>query len=565
MVHVTHTVILFTIAAWAVICIWTVLNSRFNIYLNEEQNDINPRQLLQSFVINENLDDVGIIHNGPIIPITTNTPIQNEKKNNKQSNLLKRKQQRNMARKKIKMDGISPKELFLSRMIRPNKYQDRGKDSTSTKDMPLFIEFYNSSYNDNNMNINNIEMDISDILFDKSTIHMILPTGFQYIWLENNDKLKFCNGVPTRLGNVLSGYWTARSLAYFLGVQFELIYPHKYVKERCVPHLSNERVKRIARYFFDENYIVKYRKSVKSNTDEIHEYDGLYWSNYLDKIITKYSILEDYKHILNKDTYLEIIEWVYSIVKHVKFEDLSIADGFETKQLTYLSDFRLLWENPMYLDHVLIPSTHNAFNEYMLYTYNKTSQQIREEIFSSDKDIVLHYRCGDIALVSNLKRHGFLSMSFYKQALDQSGWRKYLQNDDITVWIVTQQNNYKCVQIVDAALPSLIEIFAPATVKLVKHEKVFGIDGTKALNMDFFRMVNAPLLLCSTSTFCDQSAIANVNKVIFPSIGCWIGWLKNPKHWHPDNHHYINVNRTTLLLNPGRFNVQHIIDFILNN
>eukprot|EP00483_Globobulimina_turgida_P011207 UN11228 len=172
----------------------------------------------------------------------------------------------------------------------------------------------------------------------------------------------------------------------------------------------------------------------------------------------------------------------------------------------------------------------------MLFIYNKTSQQIREEMFTSTKDIVIHYRCGDIALVSNLKRHGFLSMSYYRRALDKSDWDKYLKNDDldITVWIVTQQTNYQCVQIVDAVLPSLTELFKDATVQLIKHDEAFGSEGTKALNMDFFRLAYAPLLLCSRSTFCDQAAIANANKVIFPSIGCWIGWFKNPKHWHPD-------------------------------
>eukprot|EP01083_Nonionella_stella_P126049 381336_1 len=467
--------------------------------------------------------------------------------------------------KKVQLNGVSPKDLFIARMQRPNKYRDKDKESTKTKQMPFFIAHYNASYPYDSKATHDSKIKNMTITLNANTVNMIVPHGYRYIWLQNNNKLKFCNGVPTRLGNVLSGYWTARSLAYFLGIQFELIDPHKYTKQRCVNHLSNERVKRMARYFYDETYVVKYRQSLKDNKDTAI-YDGVYWTRYLDKVVTNQSIIHDYAHVLDEAMYLEIVEWVYSVIKHVKFEDLSISEGFETKQLTYLSDFRLVWENPLYFDHVLVPAIHNAFNEYMMFIYNKTSSQIRNEIFTSDKDIVLHYRCGDIALVSNLKRHGFLSMSFYKQALDESGWNTYLLNGtDMTVWIVTQENNYKCVQIVSAAMPFFIELFKPAKVEIVKHESVFGMDGTKALNMDFFRMANAPLLICSTSTFCDQAAIANKNKVMFPSIGCWIGWYKNKQHWHPKHHRYIHVDNNTLLLNPGRFNVQHIIDFVLNN
>ena len=583
MFQVTHSLVLFTIAAWAVTCIWTVLNSRFVSYLDKQNNINSPTKLLTSFAINnvENLDEIGKIHDGPIIPLKTPASMKkNKKKDNKKNNQNKNQnknspkkvnpRQRNANSKFIKMEGKSPKELFLERMKRTNKYQDKGKESTTTKDFPEFIISYDESYtqminitdNDDTINI-----DTSDIIFDTSIIYMIVPAGYKYIWLENNNNLKFCNGVPTRLGNVLSGYWTARSIAYFLGVQFELVEPHKYAQQRCVNRLSNERVKRVARYFFDQEYVVKYRKSLKGNQDKENIYDGLYWSQYLAKSVTQNSILIDYQHLMDKDIYLEIIEWVYSVIRHVKFEDLSIANGFETKQLTYLSDFRLLWENPLYFNHVLIPSIHDAFNEYMLFIYNKTSEEIRDDIFTSDKDIVLHYRCGDIALVDNLKRHGFLSMSYYKEALDRSGWNKYLNSnqENLTVWVVTQQNNYKCVQIVEAAMPSIIELFKPARVEIVKHKQTFGIEGVKAQNMDFFRMANAPLLLCSTSTFCDQAAIGNINQVMFPSIGCWIGWYKNPQHWHPEYHHYIDVDNETLLLNPGRFNVQYIIDFILNH
>ena len=42
------------------------------------------------------------------------------------------------------------------------------------------------------------------------------------------------------------------------------------------------------------------------------------------------------------------------------------------------------------------------------------------------------------------------------------------------------------------------------------------------INYDYLRMVIAPLLICSPSTFCLHPAIANGNHVILPKYGPWI-------------------------------------------
>jgi len=185
------------------------------------------------------------------------------------------------------------------------------------------------------------------------------------------------------------------------------------------------------------------------------------------------------------------------------------------------------------------------------------------------KDIVIHIRCGDVIKgmydLWPLREYGFLTMNYYKYAVQFIVKYEMEITTNTTVHIISQLNNnslrnaneqtyapycnYLINHIINHRTNGLRKIFFPAKIKIGN-----GFDA----NDDYYRMLNAPILFCSPSTFCFNAALGNINGiVIMPSIGPWLGsWvdlsiLRNDSDIEYPNYNYIystssNSNETNL-------------------
>eukprot|EP00483_Globobulimina_turgida_P013741 UN13767 len=180
--------------------------------------------------------------------------------------------------------------------------------------------------------------------------------------------------------------------------------------------------------------------------------------------------------------------------------------------------------------NILITETSHALDLYFdPVEHNKNT--LPDAVFNSNKDIVIHFRCGDI-LSAGGSEYGFMTISYFKIAFD------LIQNEldmpfesDTRIFFVSQlgenslradvllgQQNLErknlngCRQVVYKYVEALQSLVSPANIT---------INGNNPLNVDFYRMVHAPVLICSMSTFCEEAGQANTNNVILPMWGPW--------------------------------------------
>eukprot|EP01084_Bolivina_argentea_P136345 240129_1 len=154
------------------------------------------------------------------------------------------------------------------------------------------------------------------------------------------------------------------------------------------------------------------------------------------------------------------------------------------------------------------------------------------------ENIVIHIRCGNIIKLS-IKgeyldgRYGILTTNYIKYSVSNAmksifniDWIKDRINCKTKIWILSQLTkhslrphelnmNKDCKYLINYIVNnSLSQFFHPAQTIIVYDTDI---------NDDFYRMVNAPLLICSPSTFCLSAGMGNINGyVIMPNFGPWI-------------------------------------------
>merc|ERR1712228_650081 len=150
-------------------------------------------------------------------------------------------------------------------------------------------------------------------------------------------------------------------------------------------------------------------------------------------------------------------------------------------------------------------------------------------------DIVIHIRCGDLLdymphiIDWGIKDwwYGFLTINYYDYVIRNiTNYYDKITNKT-NIWILSQLtesslrkgNEQKLMNeckflinyIVDYGLK---RIFYPGNVNIVYDSD---------MNDDYYRMINAPLLFCSPSTFCFNAGLANINGiVIIPGYAPWV-------------------------------------------
>lgn len=196
-----------------------------------------------------------------------------------------------------------------------------------------------------------------------------------------------------------------------------------------------------------------------------------------------------------------------------------------------------------------------ALNDYYIYQ-NRTYKRLVITSAMTENDIVIHIRCGDVLSVGH-NQYGFLTRKFYEYAASNAtmekfgiDWKQNRIREDTNVWLISQLSSKSLrptethliesckIFVVDLAEKLFKKIFAPATINIQYDSDV---------NDDYYKMINAPLLMCSTSTFCFHAAIANVDGIaILPSDGPWSNLMRvmgNAPQVMPANHIVIDAKK----------------------
>merc|ERR1712013_658230 len=152
-------------------------------------------------------------------------------------------------------------------------------------------------------------------------------------------------------------------------------------------------------------------------------------------------------------------------------------------------------------------------------------------------DVVIHIRCGDVmrglpSMTGRDWEYGFLTMAHYEWVMRTAlqsrfgiDWMERI-TENTTVWVLSQltrnsarNGELSFIADCDYLVHYLVEhglqpLFAPARVRVV-------YDSDR--NEDFYRILRAPLVFCSPSTFCFNAAMANVDGIVVtPNRGPWL-------------------------------------------
>ena len=257
-------------------------------------------------------------------------------------------------------------------------------------------------------------------------------------------------------------------------------------------------------------------------------------------------------------------------------------EGNLEKLFPFKSVYRLLYYNPIMIN-LIIQDTHNALDRYFesMKNVGHTQNKLADPLWTSDRDIVIHFRCGDV-LSERKTTYGFVTSLYFQRAFEiiseLYGTNSLFEDTpNITIWFLSQlgknslrrtmnqerKNANGCNQLVYGYVKELQKMVSPATIV---------INGNDLLSVDFYRMVYAPNLICSMSSFCESAALANANNVIMPIYGPW--W-KLPEMieggiWYPPNHHIINNSEEYMILSSfnissKQMNVSQITEYLISH
>eukprot|EP01084_Bolivina_argentea_P124502 220611_1 len=390
-----------------------------------------------------------------------------------------------------------------------------------------FYDVYNQNIVQNNNHLHNIpdHYNISNQLF-KALISYYIP---HYIFIDLNTTynysctLTFCCTVGgLGIGNVLSQYWLARSLSYFMQCDFQMF-----------SGLNKSDLCNSLRFGSSGRHRTGLQKKM---------FNPKHFAYYLPKIwtpnITNYKL---YRSHFDINANMEFI--LYMLYHAGPFK--SNEHGY----FPYTTNERLLYYNTQFIQNIALYDTQNAFK-----SYHKFLKYERKSI--NAPDIVIHYRCGDLLSRRNAALYGLLSMSFYNKSFEIIS--KYYKGNTIkNIWILTQfgtkalltesmwgRNKRAVDQAQDFSKILVDEFFVPALYDLVNsfyNGVNITVFGNNDVGDDVYSFVNAPVLICSLSSFCTTTALGNENLVIMPQ-GALYNQTEIINVEIPSNHKLINID-----------------------
>lgn len=352
------------------------------------------------------------------------------------------------------------------------------------------------------------------------------------------------------IGNVLSQYWLARSLSYFLHCDFKMYLGLRSSNSSSPPNICDT-------FHFQSDD--RHKNGLKDKMFNEHHF-----SNYLPKTWNHSQFVIQSKYYTQHPT-VEHLEFILFIFLKSQSQNKEKNRNY----FPYVSNLRLLYFNKEFIESIAIADTRNAFTAYNEYNDDVLNND-------ADVDIVLHYRCGDLLSRRNKDLYGLLSMSYFEKALHaikESQYFKQSKKNNFNILILTQYGTNSLLvksiwgrnkNAVNKAMTSsqivVEEFMLPSLQKLfgAEHDVNITVFGNNDINQDLFSMMSAPILICSVSSFCTTIALSNNHDlVILPQGGLYnqtyVDWMELP-----NNVRLINTNLDQMLLDTMKIVDQHM-------
>ncbi|MCP3659331.1 MAG: hypothetical protein GY830_03025 [Bacteroidetes bacterium] len=233
------------------------------------------------------------------------------------------------------------------------------------------------------------------------------------------------------------------------------------------------------------------------------------------------------------------------------------------------------------------------FNKPMIDIISKETHQILNNFFMSSNttkieykispcDIAIHFRCGDILLIEH-ESYYFMTFKYYINSINKilkKGNKLNclsLPKKDYPkkIWLISQISSNGTHTSIEENSISFCEYIAfNIKSKLQNYYKSYSVDivNNDIIN-DYNLMVKVPFLICDTSTFCFNPAIANIHKnIVIPIKGPWDINKIIGTELIPDSFLFIDgiknkwqLSSTEITKRNWNNNIEELIHFILNN
>eukprot|EP01084_Bolivina_argentea_P136346 240132_1 len=327
--------------------------------------------------------------------------------------------------------------------------------------------------------VNDLGLTLNNDIFSNNSLQFIKHSQIGKYGIHKQSNMfehLSCNFEQLGLGNILTQYWGSRALSHWNNYNFKLNLCAKYPTQ--------------SKYTFKNKYFSAYLPKQLNITKSDNKYSMLYAKRCTDN------------------------------------------PGFVHESSVLFTFYNKYFANIINKDY------NNAIKQFYI-DNNLTHKISLTNVFSDlHSDIVIHIRCGNIIKLS-IKgeyldgRYGILTTNYIKYSVSNAmksifniDWIKDRINCKTKIWILSQLTkhslrphelnmNKDCKYLINYIVNnSLSQFFHPAQTIIVYDTDI---------NDDFYRMVNAPLLICSPSTFCLSAGMGNINGyVIMPNFGPWI-------------------------------------------
>ena len=425
--------------------------------------------------------------------------------------------------------------------------------------------------------------------------HQMAPQNNIIAYSLKNDRnvLYHCNNDKAGLGNNIYNYWFTRALAFYFNLQYQFVinkpkYIHKlpntskyiknilekimYGKDRFDNKWLNAMNtktsnKSVSRFLFllptYSNYtFIKYIIKQKDKYSDID----------IDKLLNEYQTIQLYllqslisisnnKHLFKTH---EFIDDLYS------FQHDSGSHILHSMHWPWGTKWKWFYLNDVFRKNVIVPETFYVFNKY------KHLLNMNEIEKYNKYDIVIHIRCGDM-MSDGSKSSGFHTFSYYEKSMEQIMRNNNNNSNDknitkkayillqllneteikdslINIHSETKSDEEKCNLFAKIMIPRMkMEIFDK-----FNYSMYLISDGS--LHDDYYRLMTAPNVICSKSTFCTSATLSNINatQIIWPS--------KSVHNLPTENIYEIkNVMLTSNQIKKHKYSAKQIAEYVINN
>ncbi|ETO31557.1 hypothetical protein RFI_05564 [Reticulomyxa filosa] len=393
----------------------------------------------------------------------------------------------------------------------------------------------------------------------------------EWFWYSvSQGKVYFCLTLTDfGFGNALLQYWTARAMAFYFQLDFAM---DRNVCRSLLKEVNGSIILDVMDIFF-------FQQKASNWQNEIHSFhpSEVVLSNQFSHSVPFQTYQMDAATEEISDVKILANEWKQMMHKLVNMKTMSLKFPHASNSHLYLV------VNKIFLSQIYQQE------------FRSLVKQQTKPLFLSDLDLVIHVRCGDILFlknVTNLQSYGFMTCGYYYKVLNgvnYLNWFEEIQrqlekkhNVSIGIHIIsqlstasvhfqTENDNINSCHSIVTALQNCIQnfIFQKFSQSDLRYLNLYwNIAKETTINQDFYKMILAPYLICSPSTFCLMAALANSQgRVMLPANFVMQSVQRLCPQTKVQNHYLMaekEVNEFKLSLSQfkGQWSLQQIISYL---